>query len=93
MFEKHEMAKAVEKATLYQREGCKECDNVGYRGRMAIYEMLLNTDAIKQAIKEKASTEELKKLALENGMRTLRMDGVEKVIEGVTDLPEILRVC
>ena len=64
-----------------------------YRGRTAIYEMLLNTTAIKHGIKEKASTEELRLMALENGMRTLRMDGVEKVIDGVTDLGEILRVC
>ena len=92
-FEKHEMAKAFEEAKLKQRVGCKDCDQVGYRGRTAIYEMLLNTTAIKQGIKEKASTEELRLLALENGMRTLRMDGVEKVIGGVTDLGEILRVC
>lgn len=92
-FEKNEMAKAYEKADLKQRVGCKDCDQVGYRGRTAIYEMLQNTNKIKQGIKDRASTEDLRLLALENGMRTLRMDGVEKVFEGVTDLSEILRVC
>ena len=92
-FEKHGMAKTYEKATLKQKVGCKDCDQVGYRGRTAIYEMLQNTNAIKQGIKEKASTEELRMLAIENGMRTLRMDGIEKVFEGITDINEILRVC
>ena len=92
-FEKHDMDKAFEKATMMQKVGCKECDQVGYRGRTAIYELLQNTDKIKHGIKEKASTDELRLLAMEKGMRTLRMDGVEKVIEGVTDLSEILRVC
>ncbi|MGW8288332.1 MAG: GspE/PulE family protein, partial [Desulfobulbales bacterium] len=92
-FEKHEMDKVYEKATMKQKVGCKECDQVGYRGRTAIYELLQNTDQIKHGIKEKASTDELKMMAMEKGLRTLRMDGVEKVIEGVTDLSEILRVC
>ena len=92
-FEKHEMAKIYEKATLKQKVGCKNCDQVGYRGRTAIYEMLQNTDKIKQGIKEKASTEELRLMAQENGLRTLRMDGVDKVLQGVTELHEILRVC
>jgi type II secretory ATPase GspE/PulE/Tfp pilus assembly ATPase PilB-like protein len=92
-FEKHEMDKVYEKATMKQKVGCKECDQVGYRGRTAIYELLQNTEQIKHGIKEKASTDELKMMALEKGLRTLRMDGVEKVIEGVTDLSEILRVC
>jgi len=92
-FEKHEMDKVYEKATMKQKVGCKECDQVGYRGRTAIYELLQNTDQIKHGIKEKASTDELKTMAMEKGLRTLRMDGVEKVIEGVTDLSEILRVC
>jgi type II secretory ATPase GspE/PulE/Tfp pilus assembly ATPase PilB-like protein len=92
-FEKHEMDKVYEKATMKQKVGCKECDQVGYRGRTAIYELLQNTEQIKHGIKEKASTDELKMMALGKGLRTLRMDGVEKVIEGVTDLSEILRVC
>ena len=90
-FEKHGMDK--EKQAFKQREGCAECDQIGYRGRMAIFEMLECTDRIKKGIKERASVEELKQMALENGMRTLRMDAVEKVFQGITDLDEILRIC
>ena len=92
-FEKHGMDKSHEKSTLRKKVGCKECDEIGYRERRAIFEMLESNDAIKLGIKEKASTEDLKLMALENGMRTLRMDAVEKIFQGLTDLDEILRVC
>jgi type II secretory ATPase GspE/PulE/Tfp pilus assembly ATPase PilB-like protein len=90
-FEKHGMA--AEKQAFKQKKGCRECDQIGYRGRTAIFEMLENTDRIKKGIKEKASIEELRQMAMENGMRTLRMDSVTKVFQGVTELDEILRVC
>jgi type II secretory ATPase GspE/PulE/Tfp pilus assembly ATPase PilB-like protein len=90
-FEKHGMA--TEKQAFKQRTGCKECDQLGYRGRTAIFEMLENTNRIKKGIKEMASIEELRQMAMENGMRTLRMDAVTKVFQGVTELDEILRVC
>ena len=82
-----------EKKAFKQKQGCKECDQIGYRGRTAIFEVLENTDRIKKGIKENASIEELRQMALENGMRTLRMDAIEKVFQGITDLEEILRVC
>ena len=78
---------------MKKRVGCTECDNVGYRDRRAIFEVLESTDQIRQGIKEKASTEKLRLMALENGMRTLRMAAVEKIFLGVTDLEEVLRVC
>jgi type II secretory ATPase GspE/PulE/Tfp pilus assembly ATPase PilB-like protein len=90
-FEKHGMDN--EKKAFKQKQGCKECDQIGYRGRTAIFEVLENTDRIKKGIKENASIEELRQMALENGMRTLRMDAIEKVFQGITDLEEILRVC
>jgi len=90
-FEKHGMETA--KQNFKQKTGCKECDQVGYRGRTAIFEVLENTDKIKKGIKENASIEELRQVAMENGMRTLRMDAIEKVFQGTTDLEEILRVC
>ncbi len=92
-FEKHDMEKTQGKANLKKKVGCEACDQVGYRGRTAIFEVLRSTDKIKKGIKEKASTEELKLMALENGMHTLRMDAVEKVFQGLTDFDEILRVC
>ena len=90
-FAKHRMD--VQEQSLKQKVGCKECDGIGYRGRTAIFELLENTNRIRKAIKDKASAEDLKLIALENGMRTLRMDGIEKIFLGITDLDEILRVC
>jgi type II secretory ATPase GspE/PulE/Tfp pilus assembly ATPase PilB-like protein len=90
-FEKHGMD--TKKSAFKQRVGCKSCDQVGYRGRSAIFEMLETTDSIKKGIKERATSEELRLVALEQGMRTLRMDAVVKCFQGVTDLDEILRVC
>jgi type II secretory ATPase GspE/PulE/Tfp pilus assembly ATPase PilB-like protein len=58
-----------------------------------IFELLVNTAQIKRGIKEKAPTEEIRAMALENGMRTLRMDGVDKIFQGKTDLSGIVRVC
>jgi type II secretory ATPase GspE/PulE/Tfp pilus assembly ATPase PilB-like protein len=90
-FEKHGIE--TEKQALRQKVGCKECDQIGYRGRIAIFEMLKVTDRIRKGIKDKASTEELRQMSMEDGMRTLRMDAVEKIFQGVTELDEILRVC
>jgi type II secretory ATPase GspE/PulE/Tfp pilus assembly ATPase PilB-like protein len=92
-FKKHGMDKIYAKAIFRKKVGCKKCDQVGYRDRRAIFEMLESTDDIKRGIKERASTEELKMMALQNGMRTLRMDAVEKIFQGVTDFSEVLRVC
>jgi type II secretory ATPase GspE/PulE/Tfp pilus assembly ATPase PilB-like protein len=92
-FKKHGMDKIYEKAILRKKVGCKECYQVGYRDRRAIFEMLESTDDIKRGIKDRASTEELKLMALQNGMRTLRMDAIEKIFLGVTDFSEVLRVC
>ena len=90
-FDKHGMD--TESKALMQKVGCSECDGIGYRGRTAIFELLENSDRIKKGIKDKVSVEELRLMAMENGMRTLRMDAVSKVFQGVTDLEEVLRVC
>jgi type II secretory ATPase GspE/PulE/Tfp pilus assembly ATPase PilB-like protein len=92
-FKNHGLAKIYKNNNLKKNVGCKDCDQVGYRDRKAIFEMLEVTDQIKQGIKDRASTDELTKMAMENSMRTLRMDGVEKILQGVTDLDEVLRVC
>jgi type II secretory ATPase GspE/PulE/Tfp pilus assembly ATPase PilB-like protein len=92
-FEKHKMKSFSDKLSLKEKNGCKACDQIGYRGRTAIFELLVNTEQIKRGIKEKMPTEEIRAMALENGMRTLRMDGVDKIFQGKTDLSEIVRVC
>ena len=77
---------------LMKRIGCKQCDN-GYKGRMAIHELLVGSEPIKVAIKQGNSMEEIRDIAIQDGMRTLRMDGIHKVIEGHTDMDQVYRVC
>jgi type II secretory ATPase GspE/PulE/Tfp pilus assembly ATPase PilB-like protein len=78
---------------LFRAEGCVECDNSGYRGRLALHELLVNNDEIREAMQKKAMTAELRLLAEKNGMRTLLQDGVAKCLQGLTDLKQVLAVC
>jgi type II secretory ATPase GspE/PulE/Tfp pilus assembly ATPase PilB-like protein len=78
--------------TFYEGIGCIECNGTGYKGRMAICELLDLTDRIRELILEKRPTSEIKKAAREEGMRFLRESAVERVMEGVTTLREINKV-
>jgi len=73
-------------------EGCERCFRTGYRGRTGIYEMLLINEEIQDMIYKRETAGVMKKVALEAGMQTLRMDGARKVLEGVTSISEVLRV-
>jgi type IV pilus assembly protein PilB len=77
---------------FYEGVGCIECNGTGYKGRMAICELLDLTDRIREMILEKRSTSEIKKAAREEGMRFLRESAVERVLNGVTTLREINKV-
>jgi type IV pilus assembly protein PilB len=77
---------------FYEGVGCIECNGTGYKGRMAICELLDLTDRIREMILEKRSTSEIKKAAREEGMRFLRESAVERVLTGVTTLREINKV-
>ncbi len=72
--------------------GCKTCANTGYRGRVALYEVMVMADPIKDLVLQGASTAELKTESIRLGMSTLRRSGLNKVAEGMTTLEEILRV-
>lgn len=78
--------------TLYRAVGCRACSNTGYRGRLAIHEMMTVNEEIERLAVERASTEIISKAAISNGMRTLRQDGLTKVGMGMTSIEEILRV-
>lgn len=78
--------------TVYRGKGCEKCKNTGYRGRIAIYEILLVTDPIKELIMEKASNSEIKAKAVSLGMKALKDDGWEKVKAGITTVDEVMRV-
>ena len=77
---------------LYKPCGCKECNNSGYKGRTAIYEMMVINDAIRRYVMQRADAATIKREAESNGMTTLRADGIDKVLAGISSIPEILRV-
>lgn len=77
---------------LYKPCGCRECNNSGYKGRTAIYEMMVINDAIRRYVMQRADAATIKREAESNGMTSLRADGIEKVLAGMTSIPEILRV-
>ncbi len=81
-------SKIASKITIYKGKGCESCSNTGYKGRIAIYEVLRITSKLKQVILQAPSAEELKKYAIKDGMKTLRMSALTKVVEGLITLEE-----
>jgi type II secretory ATPase GspE/PulE/Tfp pilus assembly ATPase PilB-like protein len=81
------------KFTLYRATGCKECDNTGYRGRIGVHELLVNTPAIKALIQTRASVSAIQAAAFTNDMLTLKQDGIDKVLQGLTDIQMIRAAC
>ena len=77
---------------VFKGKGCPACNNTGYKGRVALYEVMLIRDEIKELVLEGASSAEIKKAAIRLGMKTLRMSGMTKIAEGVTTIDEVLRV-
>lgn len=93
LFFAHGHAKYDESLNLMRGNGCEECGNSGYKGRVAIHELLLCSDQIRRVIKAGCSVEEIQQVAVSEGMRTLRMDGIDKVLAGLTDMEQVQRVC
>ena len=79
--------------TLYKATGCDKCNNTGYKGRVGLHELMEGTEAIKKNIQEHARVAEMFATALEDGMHTLKQDGIEKVLQGVTDMKQVRTVC
>jgi type II secretory ATPase GspE/PulE/Tfp pilus assembly ATPase PilB-like protein len=77
---------------IYYGKGCEACKSIGYKGRIAIYEMLLVNDEIQQLILNKASAAAIKKRAKESGFKTLLDSGIEKVMQGISTPEEVLKV-
>ena len=73
--------------------GCEKCNGSGYKGRLGIHELIEGTPEIKMLIKKQATSQDLSKQAIKDGMTTLKQDGVHKVFEGITDMREVRRVC
>lgn len=83
---------ADNESVFYRAKGCRQCGRTGYKGRTGIYELMMMTDELRSIIAAKRSTSELKKAAIETGMKTLQQDGIRKALEGITTLEEVMRV-
>ncbi|WP_026434978.1 GspE/PulE family protein [Acidovorax sp. JHL-9] len=75
---------------LWRAVGCKECEHHGYHGRLGIHELMLSDDPIRQHIRHRAPASDIRHAALAAGMLTLRQDGIEKVLQGLTDMAEVV---
>ena len=84
-------AENLQSATIKKGAGCKDCSNTGCRGRMGIFEIFSIDDEARKLIYDKAPTSVLRARAREMGMRTLREDGIRKVLAGLTTPEEVIR--
>jgi type II secretory ATPase GspE/PulE/Tfp pilus assembly ATPase PilB-like protein len=75
---------------LFRRRGCRGCDGHGVAGRLAIHELMVADDAIRVHIRHREAASVLQAAALAAGMQTLRQDGIDKVLAGLTDLSEVM---
>jgi len=78
---------------LHRGKGCRECLDTGYKGRIALHELLVGSDDVRRLIQKKASIEDLRNQAIKEGMTTLLQDGIEKILKGHTDFKQVRAVC
>lgn len=81
---------SAQKLKVYKGKGCRSCNNTGYSGRLAIFEVLTISETIKQLILKNATPEEIKRAAIKEGMKTLRMSALTKVAQGLTTLEQAI---
>ncbi len=81
----------LEKNTLYKGEGCDKCGGSGYKGRQGLYEVMSMSPRLRKLIMQESGTDELRTAAIEEGMLTLRMDGLKKLERGITTLDEVMK--
>lgn len=79
-------------ATFMKGKGCSHCSKTGYRGRLGIYELMMMTPRIRELAFQGASTQEIRRAAVSQGMNTLYQDGMRKVLKGITTIEEVYRV-
>jgi len=78
--------------TLFRGAGCDKCKNTGYKGRTGVHELMVLSDDIRDKVLDRAPSHILRQLAVQNGMKTLQMDAVSKILMGITSVDEVLRV-
>ncbi len=81
------------KLTMYKAKGCDKCGNSGYKGRVGLHELMVASERVKKLIQEKGRVSDIFVTSVEDGMSTLKMDGMEKVLMGVTDMKQVRTVC
>ena len=79
------------KGPLYKAKGCAECRNTGYKGRLAIFEMIPMAKELRKLVFNNANEDEIRQTSLDNGMTTLRDAGLARVLDGTTSIEEIMR--
>jgi type II secretory ATPase GspE/PulE/Tfp pilus assembly ATPase PilB-like protein len=79
--------------TLLSPVGCHACDRTGYKGRIGLHELLVASPAVKAKIQARADVGQITRIAMGEGMLTLKQDGIEKVLQGHTDLKQVRAVC
>jgi len=80
------------KPKLYRGKGCNACHDTGYKGRQGVFEILENAGGVRKSVFDGESEEKMRDIAITHGMRTLKVQGVQKVLDGTTTLDELLRV-
>lgn len=85
-------ANDVQKYQIFKAKGCERCSHTGYRGRIAVHEVMLLNDELRTAIMNNANSMELKAIGIKNGMLTLRQNALKKVFRGETDILEVIKV-
>jgi type II secretory ATPase GspE/PulE/Tfp pilus assembly ATPase PilB-like protein len=78
---------------LHTAKGCDTCGNTGYKGRLGLHELLIGSDRVKKDIQNHARVAKMFATCMDDGMRTLKMDGIEKVLQGITDMAQVRAVC
>jgi len=76
----------------YKGAGCSKCSNIGYRGRLSLFEVMPMDDEVKDLTLRRAPANEIRRAAVQTGMKTLRQSGIAKIKQGVTTIEEVLRV-
>jgi len=74
---------------IYKSAGCKRCSQKGLRGRLGLHELMTNSRELRRMIQKRAAPSELQACAMFDGLRTLRQDGIEKVLQGLTSIEEV----
>jgi len=82
----------AEDVVFYRGRGCEQCMHTGYYGRAGLFELMLMNEEIQDLVVKRAALSEIVEAAIANGMKTLKQDGFEKVIEGITTIEEVMRV-